>query len=293
MLASLAVLSALSAPALAQVDPRCLDLALQGTPEDYSEVAQSDFLQNYFALSTTLSPLHAPVPHEGGTGSLGIEAGLIPPLPCRRRLVLAYSKTEDTNKSPVVPKLRATFAFPQIGRTVIYAGGAYTPPIRFNGVSAVVLSAELGFGTKLGEALQVGARFHATSTRIVADIATAFEADDPALDDLFVASTFGVDGMVGYSLDNVVPYVSVGFTDASTFFYVGDDSVTVNNFHPYAGLVGSLGAEATLGERFKVAGELYAAPGGYSLPSETVETLEGVGRYGSLYTIRARASFEL
>ena len=278
--------------AQASIDPACADLAAQGPPEGYSEVAQQDFLQNYFALSSTLSPLHGPVPHEGGHGAFGIDANGIPPLGCRRRLVLGYTKTEDTNKSPVFPRLRVTFAFPQIGRTVIYAGAAYVPPVEIFGVSAPTVSAELGLGAKLGETLQVGARFHSTITRPVAEIATPFIEGDPAFDDLFIASTFGVDGMIGIKLDNVVPYVSAGLTDASTFFYIGDDSVTVNNFHPYLGLVMSAGIDARLTDTILAAAEAYAAPGGYNLPDPNVETIGGRS-YGHLYTLRVRLALEL
>ena len=46
------------------VAEECQDVADAGPPADYDEQAQQDFLLNYFALATTLSPLHAPVPSE-------------------------------------------------------------------------------------------------------------------------------------------------------------------------------------------------------------------------------------
>ena len=64
----------------------------------------------------------------------------------------------------------------------------------------------------------------------------AFEEDGEAFDDLYLASTFGLDAMVGYEAGIVTPYASLGFTDVSTFFYIGDDAVVTNNLHPYAGL---------------------------------------------------------
>ena len=104
-----------STEARAQIDPHCQDIASAGVPEGYDEQAQQDFLQNYFALSTTLSPIHGPVPHEPGHGAVGVELSALPPLGCTRRLVLNYGKTEDTNKSPVLPRLRVSYAFPKIG----------------------------------------------------------------------------------------------------------------------------------------------------------------------------------
>ncbi|MEL6342246.1 MAG: hypothetical protein AAFV53_03885, partial [Myxococcota bacterium] len=91
----------------AAIDEACLDVAAEGPPADYSEEAQQTFLLNYFALATTFSPIHAPVPVEAGRGAVGLELAGIPPLSCRRRLVLDYTKTEDTNKTPVAPRFRA------------------------------------------------------------------------------------------------------------------------------------------------------------------------------------------
>jgi hypothetical protein len=78
--------------------------------------------------------------------------------------------------------------------------------------------------------------------------------------DFYTGSTFGVDGMFGWKIGKVTPYVSAGFTDASTFFYIGDDGVVGNNTTPYAGLAASAGVQAQLG-RLDLAGEFYTAPG--------------------------------
>lgn len=66
--------------------------------------------------------------------------------------------------------------------------------------------------------------------------------------------------MAGWDLGTVVPYVAVGVTDASTFFYVGDDGAVVNNASPYAGPIVAAGAQGTW-KRLDVAGEAYTAPG--------------------------------
>ena len=287
------VLALWAAPAHAGLDARCQDLAAGGPPEGYDEIAQQDFLHNYYALATTFSPLHAPVPHEGGHGSIGIDGLFVPPLGCQRRLILGYTQTLDTNTFPVFPRLQASYSFPRLGIATLYAGVAYTPPIRIANTSASILSAELGIGAQLGPALQVGARFHATTNRTVAEINTPFIPGDPAFQDLFISTTFGVDAMVGLKMDKVVPYISVGFTDASTFFYVGDEGVTVNNFHPFAGLAASAGADALVTERLKVAVEAYGAAGGFTLPDPAVESLDGFGRYGTMLTVRARLAYQL
>ncbi len=277
----------------AAIDPACAEYAAAGVPEDYDEQAQQDFLSNYYALSTTFSPVHAPVPHEGGHGAIGLDVGVLPPVGCAHRLVLNYTKTEDTNKSPVVPRPRVTYAFPTIGRMTPYAGFAYVPPVPFAGITNVVLSGEAGVGFQLGEVVQLGARFHATSMKTVGEVATPFVEGGEPFDDLYVASTFGLDAMFGADLDAVTPYLAVGFTDVSTFFYIGDDGVVVNNFHPYFGPTGSVGVDALVAGRLRLGGEFYAAPGGYSTPVDDLENVTPASRYGRIYTGRFRIAVEL
>lgn len=287
---ALALTALIATPAHAGLDARCAELSAGGPPDDYDEIAQQDFLQNYYALATTLSPMHAPAPTRA---SIGIDGSVIPPLGCSRRLVLGYTQTQDTNTWPVAPRLRLVYAFPQVGQTVFYGGVAYTPPIKLAGTSASILSAELGVGVLLGESLQFGARFHATTNRTVAEVHTPAIPGDPVFQDLYIATSIGLDAMVGVRVDTVVPYVSVGLTDVSTFFYMGDESVTINNFHPYLGLVASAGADAQVTDNLRLVLEFYAAPGGYTLPDPNVTTLAGLGRYGRLYTGRARLALEL
>lgn len=276
--------------ARAYVDPKCAGLTL---PDDYDEQAQQDFLANYPALYTTLSPVHGPLPHEPGHGSIGVDLDIVPPVSCAHRLVLNYSKTEDTNKTPLIPRPRVTYAFPAIGKLVPYAGFAYVPPIKVFGTRNVILSGEIGAGIPLGETVQLGARFHATSQKTVGEIATPFVEGDPAFEDLYIASTFGLDAMFGLDLGSVTPYLAAGVVDVSTFFYIGDDNVVTNNYHPYFGPAASLGVDGLVKDRFRFGGELYAAPGGYSLPDKTVESVKPAGRYGHLYTGRFRLAVEL
>ena len=281
-----------SADAWASVDPKCEEEAAN-LPEDSDEQAQQDFLQNYPALYTTLSPIHGPIPHAPGHGAIGLDLGVVPPLGCNRRLVLTYTKTEDTNKTPIVPRPRVTFAFPALGSVILYGGVAYVPPVPFLGTRNVILSGEVGAGVPIGETVQVGGRFHATAQKTVGEIATPFVEGDPAFDDLYLASTFGLDAMFGLNLGTVVPYAAAGFTDVSTFFLIGDDNVVSNNYHPYFGFTGSLGVDALIKERLRLGGEFYAAPGGYSLPDDTVVSVKPAGRYGRLYTGRFRIAVEL
>lgn len=290
------VLGAWPSVSRAAIDPKCEGLP---RPTDYSEQRQQDFLQNYFALGTTLSPIHGPVPHAPGHGAVGIDLLGLPPLGCGHRFVLDWTKTEDTNLTPVAPRPRVTFAFDGPGSSVPYAGFAYLPPVTILGTRNVIVGGEAGIGATIGR-VQVGGRFHAEVMKTVADIATAFHDGDPAVKDLYVASTFGFDAMIGVPIHAVTPYAALGFTDASTFFLVGDDLAVPGNLHPYAGPVMSLGADALVAKRLRLAGELYAATGGFSrprssgVPSEPIidATEPNAHGYGDIYTARVRIGYE-
>ncbi len=276
--------------ALAQIAPACADVVM---PDDYDEQVQQDFLQNYYALSSTFSPIHAPIPHAPGHGTLGLEIGVLPPLGCDKRFVLGHTKTEDTNKSPVIPRPRGSVSLPAIGKLVPYIGGAYVPPVPINGTINVIVSVEAGFGYPIGEHVQVGGRFHGTLHKTVGDLATAFNEDEPAVDDMFIGSTLGFEALGGYQIDWVTPYVAFGITDASTFFLVGDDTFIGNNLHPYFGPNFSVGADGLVKDRFRFGGEFYGAPGGYSIPDPTAANVKGAARYGHIYTARLRFGVEL
>ncbi len=256
----------LAGTAHAYVDPACADVAAGGPPADYSEVDQQNYLLNFFSLATTLSPTHAPVPHNPGHGSVGLELSVIPPLSCERRLVLNYTKTEDTNKAPVLPRPRFLFSMPGDRFGTLYFGGAYVPPVTVFGTRNVIVSTEVGWGMPTDSGFSYGARFHATLLKTVAEIATPFEEGGEAYDDFYLGSTFGLDALFGYKIElsdakTIEPYVALGFTDVSTFFYIGDDAVVTNNLDPYAGFTGSVGADFKVIKHIDMAAEFYTAPG--------------------------------
>jgi hypothetical protein len=291
----------LVSPAQAALAEECQGLE---KPGNYDEQVQQDFLQNFPALSASLSPLHGPIPHRAGTGAIGLDLSYIPQLSCYQRTVLNFTKTEDANKTPVLPRPRATFSFPAVKlgkkRVIPYGGFAFVPPVPVSGTYNTMVSAELGAGMRLSEKGQVGLRLHGTLQRTVGNIAGAFEPGvDPEYDDLYLSSTTGADLMLGYALDKVTPYLSVGLTEVQSFFWIGDNdssgATVANNLHPYFGPAISAGADALVAKRLRLAGELYAAPGGYSdLPG--VDRSSNVGRaarYGSIYTGRIRVAYEL
>lgn len=246
--------------AFAFVDPACLDDSGELIQEPaLDETGQQNFLQNYPALSTSFSSIHAPVPHDPGTGSLGVEVFGIPPLDCSRRLVLGGSKTEDTNKTPAAPRFRLSFAMPQVGPAVVYGTVGYVPPVTVAGVRNVILSGEVGVGIPMDNGMSVGLRYHHTLQKTIGEIATPFEEDEEPYDDFYSAATLGVDGLVGMDLGKVEPYLSIGVQDVSTFFVIADDAYLANNTAPYVGMTTGLGAQATVMDKIQLGGEVHAA----------------------------------
>ena len=285
----------MSSVAWAEVDPNCQGLPI---PADYNEQVQQDFQSNYFALTSSFSGVHAPVPHAPGRGSFGVHVNVMPPLSCEKRFVLNWTKTEDTNKSPVLPRFSATYAFPKLfGRVVPYAGFAFLPPVAINGTRNLIVSGEMGVGVEVIEHFDVGTRVHMSSQRTYGDIATAFSPEEPSIEDVYLGGTWGVDLLLGAPVtvggQELTPFVSVGYLNASTFFFVGDSSFAANNLHPYSGLAFAAGLDTLLAGRLRLGAEFYGAPGGYSLPQADVESVAQASRYGRLYTARLRIGVEL
>ena len=270
------------------VDAACIGK----NPVPYLEQVQTDFLQNYVALAATSSPIHGPIPHKPGHGAVSIDLAVIPPLSCARRVALAASKTEESNKVPVLPRPRITFALPIAENWVASGGFSYLPPMQIAGQRSTMVSGEVGIGWAVSENFQLGGRVHATSMKTIADAATALDPDSAPADDLYLANTFGVDLILGRPIGPVTPYVAMGVTDATTLFWVGDDGVMVNNMHPYFGPVASLGADGLFG-RLRLGGELYMAPGGHARPDKSFPNEVGFGGYGHIYTARLRVGLEL
>ncbi|MCO4747339.1 MAG: hypothetical protein KC912_21245 [Proteobacteria bacterium] len=282
-------LSCVPTLARAAVDPKCEGLE---KPVDYNEQVQQDFLQNYFALATSYSAVHGPLPHKAGRGAVLLGLSVLPPLGCGKRFVLGWTKTEETNKMPVMPRPVLSFALPVQGPVVPYGSFSYLPPVTVGGTRNVFFGVEVGVGWALHEHFELGLRGHATSLRTIADVATAFDETDPVVLDFYNATTFGADLLVGLRFGDVAPYASLGLMDVSSFFLVGDDNVVVDNRHPYAGLTWASGVDALVGERLRVGVELFGAPGGVHQVDPAGITLSPSHRYGNLITGRLRLGVE-
>jgi hypothetical protein len=275
------------------IDPACAGI---DKPADYEEQVQQDFLMNYYALAGTFSGIHAPVPHEPGHGAIGIRAAGMPPLPCKRRFALEHTKTEDTNKSPVLPAVTASYAFQEVKGVVPYVEASFLAPVPVAGTKNLLFQVAGGVGFNATEKLQLGARLHASIQKTVGDIATPIAEGDPVFDDLFLGSSIGVQVLGGYEIDSVTPYVMVGFVDASTFFYVGDSSIVTNNLHPYLGPEFAAGLDGlVVKDRLRFGLEYYGAPGGHRTlhPSGSGDPDPGFAKWGRIHTVRLRVGVEI
>jgi hypothetical protein len=237
-----------------------------GERQKQDDDGQQNHMLNFFASATTMSPLHGPMGSDPGHGSLGVDLLVMPPLSCAQRIVFQNletgegGKTEDTNKSPVVPRPHMSFTLPKIGDWQVYGTVAYIPPVPFAGTRNVYLGFEAGVGREIG-GMQFGTRFHASMLKAIGDIATKLNEGDPDMVDFYLASTMGIDAMVGKEIGKWTPYLSAGVLDVSTIFYVDDTGVMVNNGDPYFGPAIALGTEADLHDRIALAAEFYTAPG--------------------------------
>ena len=217
---------------LADVDPAC-DLDGDGKTDNYdtgltSEAAQQWNLANATSLAMTLSPLMAPNAYKPFEVAVSLELNQLDYLSCQERTVLEGIKTEDTNKTPIVPRPRVTLGLP-FG----YVSVAGLPPVKLAGVRTGLLSVEAGGGHTLDSGLKVGGRIHSTIGQIIGNIALPFEAPDgvdgggeEAVDDEYQFINVGADVSVGYDIElskiQLMPYIGAGVLRTTSIFFVGE-----------------------------------------------------------------------
>lgn len=266
----------------------CLAFA-DDRPDDYNEVQQRDYLQNYFALGGSFSGVHGPLPHEPRRGMVGVRFNGLPPLSCRRRFALDYTKTERTNISPVLPTVTASYAFGG-DRVVPYIESGFLAPVPVAGTRNLVFQLAAGVGWAVTDRVSLGVRAHAHLQRTRGEIATPLTPEADVFEDLFIGSAIGGQVLGGYRIGSVTPYVMVGLLGVSTDFVVGDSNDAVENFHPYLGPEVAVGADGQY-ERLRLGGEYYGAIGG----SRTIGNRQSLGffAYGRLHTVRLRVGYEL
>ncbi|MBL92197.1 MAG: hypothetical protein CMH56_10375 [Myxococcales bacterium] len=253
-----------SSAAQAQIATECAGVQV---PTDYDEDKQQAHLNNYFAAGFLMTPL-APIQafRDTAKASVGLELGIVPPLGCEERLVLGGTKTEDTNKLPVNPRPRFLAALPAPDNMTLLAGFTLMPPVEIPDVGSILQAGvEMAAGFHVTPEFVVGSRAHLNFTRARAEIATPFVKGTQAYDDLFYASSLGMDLALSYNLQAmnlpwVTPYLSMGVADISTLFIVGDDLVVTQNVdYPWWGALVAGGVQMVFADHFDVTAEVSSA----------------------------------
>lgn len=178
------------------------------------------------ALLLALPPLAPPAALAPGRLSAGIELITIPAIDGTtgsRRQITASDRT------PVFPRPRVLAGLPSAGSLRLFAGAAYIPPVRVNGVSTHHAAAEAGVALARGP-LAAGARLHGTIA------ASRSPVTDPATRDRLDTRGWGADGSVGLALPSLAgvaltPYAGGGVVGTHGRFRVTTDGAVLTARH--------------------------------------------------------------
>lgn len=279
-------------------DPRCVGEV------DFDAVdtaANGDFMAATGGLNSSRSTMAPPIPYPRPVIELGVRANMMPPVSCQHRTVFfdGGPKTEDVNPTPVMPSLDLMVAWPIGDWAVTAGGGAFPvgvgiPRIGRPGFRTYMglNSAEIGVGREVSDnGLQLGLRASMTTMKVVGDVAGRFEQDGGDYDDFLQSSNRGVDLVIGKDLCNtcnkgLLLFGSAGWTDNSSFLWIGDDGFVVVPTIPYSGPAFSAGA-SWVTNRTRSTVSLYAAP--FSLMGDPGDLKRS--DYGRLYTARFHFAF--
>lgn len=181
-------------------------------------------LLNFYSLILAPSALRSPAPFPPIRIAPSLELAYVPSLNCLERAVFYGTKTEYTNKTPVLPRIRVSVSLP-LG---FHVGISGVPPVTLFGVTSLVLGGDLGWGTLIDDKLELGARAFLTTARIEGEMAgpPAGSTIVPKTD-VFRTRMMGIEALVGYRLtmtkNRLVPYAGLGYTDVFAWMYVGEN----------------------------------------------------------------------
>jgi hypothetical protein len=253
-------------------------------------------LMGYYAASMQFGAIG--LPDRAGRLELGGSVALIPSVSLADRTVgFGGTKPEESNLCPVYPRLTAAKGF---GAISVEAG--WTPPANICGVSASIVSAALGYRFKLGTGWDGQVRLSGLTGHVDAAITCSADAVTDTLNLTCFNGTVSADRVAptaiaadfaaawqGWRARRLEPYVSVGVRYERIDFdvnYTRTDAqaaaalpVRVPPLDDHERLRSTLsrvqlaaGAAWGVTSHFKLAGELYYAP-------------------GAMMTLRGRASY--
>lgn len=217
--------------AQASVDPACdqdqdgiVDTANTDTWDSDYEAQQYVNMLNFYSVSMNPSALRSPAPFQVLKFNASLEMSSIPALNCLERTVFYGTKTEDTNKTPVLPRLRVSATLPM----GFYVGLTGVPPVTIFGVSSGLLSVDLGYGMVVAEKIEVGGRASAFFGRVLGEMAGPVSGlPEDEVEDVFRARVITVEASAGYRALTgklaLTPYVNLGFMHVKSWMYVGEN----------------------------------------------------------------------
>src|SRR5580700_5336062 len=174
----------------ALIAPECTGVKI---PADYDEDKQRAFMQNYFIALFMPLPFINWHPSDSIKSNVGVDISYIPPLSCERRLAIGGTKTENTSKIPVFPRIQVKTELVSWNKLSLSIGASMLPPVPISNSSLWYASTQtaLSYEPILGLALH--ARGFMNMAFLKAEIVSPYKKDDPIKSDWFSFASIGSD----------------------------------------------------------------------------------------------------
>lgn len=229
---------------LAQIAPECIGVTV---PANYDEDKQRAFLQNYYIGLFMPLPFINWHPSDSVKSNVGLDLSFVPKLSCQERLVIKGTKTENTSKAPLMPRIQVKKELFGWNRLSLSIGASLLPPVPIPGFSFwyTAVQTALSYEPMTGAAVHV--RGFMNLAYLYTEIATPLSKDDPAKDDWFNSASIGSDVTASLALplgqsQKLYPFVSCGLIKGASIFVVGDDNNAVpNEKYPLLALTNFIG----------------------------------------------------
>ncbi|MEZ4416786.1 MAG: hypothetical protein R3E10_13640 [Gemmatimonadota bacterium] len=256
----------------------------------------------YYTSVSLFTGLGVPERRAAGSFELGFEGGWVPQLSDdERRLGFNGTKLEDTNKTPVFGRIRATVYGP--GGLSVSAG--VVPPLEVGGAKPLLFDAALGLPLVERDALRVGGRVYGQVGTVQGDITcdaqtvsygsdpvrNPFLCEEPSEDEV-TQRYAGVELSAAFPHGALEPYVaaSVNYLDMVFEVRARYSGVTDRRDMQASGVTyaGAAGLRYRLSEALSLTGELFYTPLGIVRPPATVAATEALLNARAMVSWRVR-----